>query len=173
MPTQRLLSMETLMVPIGPKKLVRALQVCQENTRKRSSSTSTGTNLAPATNGERGLSEQAEHESQTLPKGIGAKGPVSSENGVRYHAILPHTVESSMPHRPHPASERRKSTYKSQLPSVLCVHDNPINLSPLRAFNKRVGCENVVLAQDGLQAFEAVKQQDSVFDIIFVGQYQY
>ncbi len=167
MPTHGLLSVDTLTIPVGPKKLLRVLQAYQETTRERSSSLPTRVDLTLPPNGKPEISEQAGNHSLKLPNGSEVKGDVSGENDVRYHASPP---RNSLPIRPLPASERRKSTYESRQPSVLCVDDNNINLTLLKAFNKRVGCEDVVLAEDGLQAYEAVQRHTGGFDIIFMGQ---
>ena len=167
-PTQGPMSVQTLTVPIGPKKLSRILQICQEAMRRRAPSMSKKVSLAPTTNGKAQLLEQAENAGRESPKGVDIEEKIGTENEVRYHASPP---RQSLPIRPPPAIERTKSTYNSRQPSVLCVDDNTINLTLLKAYNKRVGCEDIVLAEDGLQAYEAVKRHGVGFDIIFMGQY--
>ena len=170
MPAQGPTSLQTLTVPIGPKKLARLLQTCQETTRKRAPSASTKASTAPTAKGAPQILQPAENGRLEPQKGVDIEKDGSGEKEVRYHASPPRI---SLPVRPPPAAERTKSTYNSRQPSVLCVDDNNINLTLLKAFNKRVGCEDVVLAEDGLQAFEAVKRHEGGFDIIFMGQYRH
>ena len=55
-------------------------------------------------------------------------------------------------------------------PSILCVDDNPINIRLLKTYMEKLQYKEVVCAENGAIAFDAVRRRPEGFDLILMGK---
>ena len=161
-------SLEPLMVPIGPQRLAHVLKACEEGRSRKTAPEDALQQSRPGLVTEFSSRRREYDEMQSPSKRPEVMPPFRRRSQVATPSSIPTQTPPPLPIRPFPTSTQ---DVPIRHVSLLCVDDNEINLTLLRAYVRKVGFHDVVTAEDGLKAFEAVKQREESFDVIFMGRY--
>lgn len=164
---------EFISQPCGPRKMAKTLHSCIKRQHNRDDSTNirNTAQLAYSSN-IWSIFKQAE---QGVADGNDSSFPIPSE------ANTPKALAPSIPRiQEQPSDQHIDGHYKNsdravQVPdnptsTVLIVDDNDINVRILVACVKKLGC-NHIISRNGLEAFEAFKENPSLFSLVLMGQY--
>jgi CheY-like chemotaxis protein len=159
---------EFVLKPVGPFKLARALGLCLERRSKATEKAGTESRTskaiaasdAPAARSCMAIDSNAtvELNDKSSPSGIG---------GFRQGTSEPLTDLVMRPSDASTVSSLHNTAKTSNIPKILIVDDNKINLRLLEAFLKKCGY-HVDSAEDGSLAVKAVENSKG-YDIIFMG----
>lgn len=153
--------LEPLLIPFGPKKLLKTLQACI----KRSLDSQIPFVGSEGTPGQPNSAIAKAGKSPVDPQPSGLRPRLDPEH--RRSNAAPNT--SALAYRGHPLRPTSQSAPRlNNGPAVLCVDDNAINLKLLNTFAKKLGFVYVESAEDGLQASQIVERFSRGFDVIFM-----
>ena len=140
---------ELLTIPFGPRKAAKTILACLETVE-----------LSSKLDGV----DAAKKSSQTSPASSTPRSEVLLPDGDNPLPTLNVGASISLPMR---TTKETKGLRKSR---ILCVDDNPINLRILKAYMEKLDFHDVICAEDGRAAFDAVRYDKDGFDLILMGE---
>lgn len=164
---------EFISQPCGPRKMAKTLHSCIQRQHTRGDSANIRNTTQPAySSNVRPIFKQAE---QGVADECDNSFPIQYEANTRKYLApsIPQIQEQSPDE--HINGQRRNSDRTVRVPdspasTVLIVDDNDINVRILVACVKKLGY-NHIIAQNGLEAFEAFKENPAQFSLVLMGQY--